>query len=269
MRLQQSEPIFNMGVDVMRPAYNFEPQYRVSMLAGRRLGFSIGRYATVFQAEICAILACAYEIQSQNRPEKYVSICSDNLAALKALKAVRTTSLLVHQCQKALNDISIRHVTDLFWVPGHDGIRGNKIADGLERGGTALSFLGPEPVLGVSRRDLQKMLGRWLANQHWAQWRRLGDTQRQAREFISGPSLGTRAKFMTFNRIQCMVVTGLLTGHNTLRRLLYLLGLLDSPLCRKCGVGEEASAHILCCVRGFGLTQTCLPGLLFLGAGGY
>ena len=26
----------------------------------------------------------------------------------------------------------------------------------------------------------------------------------------------------------------------------YLLGLLDSPLCRKCGVREETSAHILC-----------------------
>jgi hypothetical protein len=61
-----------------------------------------------------------------------------------------------------------------------------------------------------------------------------------------GPSLGTRAKFMTFNRIQSRVVTGLLMGHNTLRRRLYLLGLLDSPLCRKCGVRGETSAHILC-----------------------
>ena len=41
-------------------------------------------------------------------------------------------------------------------------------------------------------------------------------------------------------------VTGLLTGHNTLRRHLHLLGLLDSPLCTKCGVGKETSAHILC-----------------------
>ena len=31
MRLQQSDPTFNMGVDVTRPAYNFEPQYRVTM----------------------------------------------------------------------------------------------------------------------------------------------------------------------------------------------------------------------------------------------
>jgi len=87
MRLQQLDPIYNMGVDVMRPAYNFEPQYRVTMLTredwskatgappavkglvwftdgfemregtgaeiygqsvARRLSFSLGRYATVF-----------------------------------------------------------------------------------------------------------------------------------------------------------------------------------------------------------------------------
>ena len=41
-------------------------------------------------------------------------------------------------------------------------------------------------------------------------------------------------------------MTGLLTGHNTLRRYLHLLGLLDSPLRRRCGVREETSAHILC-----------------------
>jgi len=39
-----------------------------------------------------------------------VSICSDSHAALKALQAVRT-SPLVHQCQKAFNDIS----TSMQW----------------------------------------------------------------------------------------------------------------------------------------------------------
>jgi hypothetical protein len=51
---------------------------------------------------------------------------------------------------------------------------------------------------------------------------------------------------MPFNRIQSRAVTGLLTGHNTLRRQLHLLGLLDSPLCRRCGVKEVTLAHILC-----------------------
>jgi hypothetical protein len=45
---------------------------------------------------------------------------------------------------------------------------------------------------------------------------------------------------------QSRVVTGLLTGHNTLRRHLHIMGLLDSPLCRKFGAVEETSAHVLC-----------------------
>jgi ribonuclease HI len=179
----------------MRPAFNLEPKYRVTMLtreewirgsgsppyvkglvwytdgskmkegtgAGvygqsvkRRLSFSLGRHTTVFQAEIYAILACVYEIQSYTGSEKYISICSDSQAALKALQAVRTTSPLVHQCQEGLNDISARHVVRLFWVPGHAGVRGNEIADRLARGGSAQSFFGPEPALGVSRSDLRK-----------------------------------------------------------------------------------------------------------------
>ena len=89
-------------------------------------------------------------------------------------------------------------------------------------------------------------LNRWLVNQHWARWRSLGDTQRQVQELISGPSLGAKTKVMSFNRTQSRAVIGLLTSHNTLRQHLYLLGLQDSPLCRKCGVTEETLAHILC-----------------------
>jgi hypothetical protein len=50
---------------------------------------------------------------------------------------------------------------------------------------------------------------------------------------------------MSFNRTQSRAVVSLLTGHNTLRRHLHLLGLVDSPLCRRFGVEEETSAHIL------------------------
>ena len=105
-------------------------------------------------------------------------------------------------------------------------------------------------------------------NQHRAQWQGLGDTQRQARELISGPSLGSRAKFMTFNRFQSRAVTGLLTGHNTLRRHLHLLGLHDSPLCRKCGVREETSAHILCECEALASLRHAHLGSFFR-AGGY
>jgi hypothetical protein len=105
---------------------------------------------------------------------------SDSQAALKALQAIRTTSPLVQQCQKALNDISTQHAVGLYWVPGHAGVQGNEIADELSRDGSVLKFDGPEAALGVSRQDIQRRIRCWLVNQHWICWRGLNDTQRQA-----------------------------------------------------------------------------------------
>jgi hypothetical protein len=42
------------------------------------------------------------------------------------------------------------------------------------------------------------------------------------------------------------LLPGLLTGHNNLRRRLHLMGLINSPLCRKCGAEEETSTPVLC-----------------------
>jgi hypothetical protein len=51
---------------------------------------------------------------------------------------------------------------------------------------------------------------------------------------------------VSFNRTQYRVVTGLPTGHNTLRRLLYLMVLINSALSRRCGAEEETSVRVLC-----------------------
>jgi ribonuclease HI len=116
----------------------------------------------VFQAEVYAILACVHETETQDWPEKYVSICSDSQAALKALQAAKTTSPLVRQCQQALNDISTRRAVGLYWVPGHAGVRGNENADELARSGSVQQFVGPEPFLGISRQIIRRKSKRWM-----------------------------------------------------------------------------------------------------------
>ena len=104
----------------------------------RWFSIPLGKHATDFQAEVYAILACVHETETQDRPEKYISICSDNQPALKSLQAAETTSPLVRQCQQALNNISTRHTVRLYWGPGHAGVRGNVIADELARDGCGL-----------------------------------------------------------------------------------------------------------------------------------
>jgi len=81
---------------------------------GRRLRISLGKYATVLQAEIYAILSCAYEIQMNVRPEKSVSICTDSQVALKVLQAAKTMCPLVQQCLKVLNVISTQYTVGLL-----------------------------------------------------------------------------------------------------------------------------------------------------------
>jgi len=85
-----------------------------------------------------------------------------------------------------------------------------------------------------------------MKNRHLELWRGPCSAQRQTRELISGPDLATGARLLSFNRIQTRAVIGLLTGHNTLRRHLHVMGLNDNPNCRKCGTEEETSVRILC-----------------------
>jgi len=135
--------------------------------ANRRLRISVGKHAAVFQAEVHAILACVHEIETQDRPEKYVSICFDSQAVLKALQGANTTSPLVRQCQKALNDIPTRHHVGLYWVPGYTGVRVKEIADKLTRDGSVQRFRAfPE----VSRQNGRKKMIPWLKKQHLVLW---------------------------------------------------------------------------------------------------
>jgi hypothetical protein len=123
MQLQRSDPLFNTGVDIRKLAFNLERKYRVIMLTmeewsrgpvtpvvkelvcfndrsrttevtgavvyrkslERRLRISLENML-IFLAEVYAILACVYEIKMNVRPQKYVSICSDSQAALKAIQ---------------------------------------------------------------------------------------------------------------------------------------------------------------------------------------
>ena len=86
----------------------------------------------------------------------------------------------------------------------------------------------------------------WLAKQHMALLQDLTSTERQARGLISDPRTAAKTRLLSFNRTQSRVLIGLLTGNNTLRRHLYIVRLIDSALCWRCGTQEETSADVLC-----------------------
>jgi len=152
---------------------------------------------------------------------------------------------LVHQCKKALNDISTQHTMELYWVPGHATVRGNEISDRFTRGSWIQKCIGPELSLGVSRQNIINKIKCLVDNQHLAMWWGPCCHQRQAWKLVLGPSPATKSRLLFCNRTQSRVVTGLLTGRNTFDRHLYVMGLSNNPTCRKCGMEEEISVHIL------------------------
>ena len=54
------------------------------------------------------------------------------------------------------------------------------------------------------------------------------------------------AECAAYNTQEYPDVISLITGHNALRRHLYVMRLSNNPICRKCGTEEETSVHVLC-----------------------
>jgi hypothetical protein len=66
------------------------------------LSFPLGKFATVFQTEIYAILQCVCENIRRAYRNKRILIISDSQAAIKALSGPKVTSRLVVECLDAL-----------------------------------------------------------------------------------------------------------------------------------------------------------------------
>ncbi|KAJ8920815.1 hypothetical protein NQ315_004956 [Exocentrus adspersus] len=86
--------------------------------SGVQQSYSLGSYATVFQAEVFAILMVAQREDVKNCTEERIFICSNSQAALRAISSPRTRSMLVQECGYVLESLA-RQKVGLVWVPGH------------------------------------------------------------------------------------------------------------------------------------------------------
>ncbi|XP_062716992.1 retrovirus-related Pol polyprotein from type-1 retrotransposable element R1 isoform X2 [Aedes albopictus] len=211
---------------------------------GVNVSLPLGRWPTVFQAEVYAILECADICLKRRYRNANICICSDSKAALNALKSKVYTSKLVLECSKLLQQLSCRNKVNLYWVPGHRGIEGNEKADQLAKQGSSTQFIGPEPFFGLAPSALKmkfKILEEFKIKHNWMN---ITDS-RQSKRFITPDAINT-LRLIDLNKNDLSTYTGLITGHCPCKYYLKLIGKLQEDKCRFCKLETETSEHLLC-----------------------
>lgn len=209
-----------------------------------RLSKSLGKSPTIFQAETHAIELCAKRCIEKRIRSANIIIMSDSQAALKALDSYSFESKLVWECSSSLKQLARSNRVTLMWVPGHEGISGNEIADELARAGAEQPFIGPEPFCGTSRSHLMEELREWENDVKNNYWNNIPGI-RQGKRFLAFSKKKAK-EVLTLSKTELRTLTGLFTGHCPLRYHLNKIGKSDNRVCRFCSDDDETAEHILC-----------------------
>jgi ribonuclease HI len=205
---------------------------------GQKLSFSLGQYTTVFQSEVYAIKACTAENLDKNYKNRNIYILSNSQAAIKALGKYKITSKLVWDRHQSLIKLTKHNGVQLIWVPGHESIADNEVADQLARTGSEHPFTGPKPACGISIRVAKKAVRDWMSRNH---------------KKTLGIRNWTQTNKGTHNRALCQKNEGSVKikqravkmGGGTIYRTPFQTGITDDPTCERCLEKDESVTHIL------------------------
>jgi len=186
----------------------------------RSFSFPLSKFATVFQAEIYAILQCAYKNIRRAHKNKQILIFSESQAALKAFSGPKVTSGMVAECLDALSALASLNKVTLVWVPGHRSISGNEEADKLARQASAMPLLSPEPSFGISKCSVGEAIKNWTETQHLRAWIDLPGL-RHGKLFIDRPCKKRADDLHKLGRHQLKMAIAIYTGHAPVRGHLY------------------------------------------------
>ncbi len=103
--------------------------------------------------------------------KEQITICTYSQAAVAALAASGTKSLLVTDCIEKLTVLSEVNQVTIVGVPGHSGIQQNETADRLVREGARTRPIGPEPLLPLSLSRFKWKIRNWIEKRKQTEWK--------------------------------------------------------------------------------------------------
>ncbi len=178
--------------------------------------------------------------------KEQITIRTDSQAAVAALAASGTKSLLVANCTEKLTVQSEVNQVTIMWVPdGHSEIQQNETADRLAREGTRTRPIGPEPFLPLSLSRFKSKIGDWVGKRKQIEWK-VCEKYGTSQLCLEGPTDRYVQFISKLDRKHCTMLIGLLTGHINLQYMLHKMRRAKTTLCRRYGAEKETSVHILC-----------------------
>ena len=204
--------------------------------------FHLGRYGTVFQAEVFAIAEVAKKLIMDRIVNEKIMILVDSQAAILAIQNNIIKSNTVLTCIKNLNILGKDNDVTIAWTPGHTGIQGNEKADILAKSGSALNCLGPEPFISIPLASCRAAIKDWSVKRWKTSWIERKDCLR-TKENVGWASPQLTHRLLRLKRPRINEVLQVLTGHCNLQKHRRTMGHDVSSTCPKCNLEEETSNH--------------------------
>ena len=211
-----------------------------------RFIFSLGNTAEVFDAELEAcLLACqrAKQLVSFHQQISDCWVFLDSTAAIKRLQHLRpgsgqSVAIAIHTLAHELQDLGIQ--LHIHWVPGHQQVKGNEIADFLAKQGSQLIF---NPIHGVVTHAY---LRRRIRKQALDEWNQLWIHRKAGRAFKGTPSRLIDKQLAHTSKRESSRVIQIRSGHGYFNS--YLSNIpnsgVRSPACH-CGNPKQTPEHLV------------------------
>lgn len=181
---------------------------------------------SVFTCELYAIKK-ALEHILETQTDKCYLLHTDSQSSLQALQDIFSTNALIQEMHQLLTDLMKqgRKIT-LMWIPSHQGIPGNELADAAAKEATRLPLHVPTSIPHI---DAIKYISRKLHN-HWqTSWKESSSSK------LHEVTQHSRMKYplQNFKRQDQVIITRLRVGHTKITHS-YLLDRTLPPTCTNC-----------------------------------
>jgi ribonuclease HI len=206
----------------------------------------LGQQMEVYDAELLGIAEAAGRLANRalmmpRKPTDLWIFC-DNQAAIRRTTSFASTpgqyaAVTINQIAENMSQSNI--TINICWVPGHEDVMGNEIADRLAKKAT----VEKQPLLfHTSLTHLKRKISQQLAIDWEASW----ETSKHGRSYHGFPSLRLSDFYRSQPRGNTSQMIGIRTGHGYFRS--YLARIPSSKIATEdcfCGAARQTPKHLL------------------------